>query len=127
MLFLSDEPESFHVFLTHDWGMDSKGRNNHSRVAEVCHPHHAPPKTIAILLKFDLPQVKRIDLHHQVCSKLKARGIQPWFDNDRMTGEVPHKMAKGIDDSKCVAVFVTSRYFTKVCECLALALAAASV
>ena len=27
----------FDVFLTHDWGTDELGRNNHMRVAKVCH------------------------------------------------------------------------------------------
>ena len=42
------------------------------------------------------------------------RYIETWFDDDRMTGSVQHKVAEGIDNTKCVVVFVTQRYLDKV-------------
>ena len=45
---------------------------------------------------------------------LKANNIITWFDDDRMTGYVKHKMAEGIDNTKCVVAFVTERYLKKV-------------
>ena len=34
-LFLKELSTKTHVFLTHDWGMDEQGRDNHGRVAKV--------------------------------------------------------------------------------------------
>ena len=50
----------------------------------------------------------------KVCEALKGHGIKPWFDSERMEHNVVDQMTGGIDDSACVAVFVTSRYIDKV-------------
>lgn len=75
-------PQRYDAFLTHDWGQDELGRDNHSRVARVC-------------------------------AQLKAAGYSPWFDEDRMRGDVNQTMSDAIDQSDCVVVFVTERYVTK--------------
>ena len=45
---------------------------------------------------------------------LTARGIKPWFDGERMQDNIPQQMANGIDQSTCVAAFVTRQYMDKV-------------
>ena len=50
----------------------------------------------------------------KVCEALKAHGIKPWFDSERMEHNIVDQMTNGIDDSACVAVFITSRYIDKV-------------
>eukprot|EP00043_Microstomoeca_roanoka_P001323 m.32170 g.32170 ORF g.32170 m.32170 type:complete len:339 (+) comp10756_c0_seq1:217-1233(+) len=74
---------SYDVFLTHDWGVDSKGRDNHDRVA-------------------------------MINNMLKMVGFDTWFDEERMTGHIVQQMCNGIDNSKAVLVFVTTRYLAKV-------------
>lgn len=71
------------VFLTHDWGTDESGRNNHDRVSLVN-------------------------------DALKKLNYETWFDSDRMSGDVPSHMARGIDNTSVVIVFITSRYRNKV-------------
>ena len=72
----------YDCFLTHDWGEDEAGRNNHARVARVC-------------------------------AALKAEGLQPWFDEDQMRGDINHKMVEGIEASASMVCFITKRYLQK--------------
>ena len=44
---------------------------------------------------------------------LKARGINTWFDSDRMFG-INEKMINGIENTKCMIVFTTQIYIDKV-------------
>ena len=50
------------------------------------------------------------DRVQKVCEGLKIRGIIPWFDSDRMTGQIVDTMCKGIDQTHLLVVFVTERY-----------------
>jgi hypothetical protein len=45
---------------------------------------------------------------------LKKRGIHAWFDENKMDGNIRFKMAEGIDNTKCVVVFITNDYRNKV-------------
>ena len=72
----------FDGFLTHDWGPDELGRDNHGRVS-------------------------------QVCAALKRAGYTPWFDEERMRGDINKTMADAIRKSACVIVFITKRYIDK--------------
>lgn len=45
---------------------------------------------------------------------LKARGLRTWFDEDKMADNIIEQMTDGIDSSRCVVVFITDRYMTKV-------------
>jgi len=45
---------------------------------------------------------------------LKQRGLTTWFDDERMEGAVMAKMCEGIDNTRCVAVFITQIYESKV-------------
>jgi len=45
---------------------------------------------------------------------LKKRGLTTWFDDERMEGAVTAKMCEGIDNTRCVAVFITKLYEAKV-------------
>ena len=45
---------------------------------------------------------------------LKSLGIDTWFDEDRMTGEVRDIMARAIENTRCVVVFITAEYRRKV-------------
>lgn len=71
------------MFLSHNWGEDEGGRDNHQRV-----------------LLID--------------KELKRLGYQTWLDKYQMTGEIHDKMAEGIEQAKCVIVFVTRKYHDKV-------------
>ena len=73
----------YDVFLSHCWGEDAEGRDNHERAAII---HHA----------------------------LKMRGLNPWFDSENMEGNIIDEMARGIDKSNVVIVFVTRNYISKV-------------
>jgi hypothetical protein len=75
----------YHAFLTHNWGSDSQGRNNHDRV-----------------VKFK----KHLESKHNMDSL--------WLDEERMTGNIVDQMCAGIDKSRYVIVFVTQRYIDKV-------------
>ena len=45
---------------------------------------------------------------------LKAQGFQTWFDEDKMVGHIDNMMAKGIDESDIILVFITKIYMEKV-------------
>ena len=46
--------------------------------------------------------------------ELKKIGYQTWFDAERMWGGIVEKMSQGIEQSRGVIVFITSRYHDKV-------------
>ena len=73
---------TYDCFLTHDWGQDELGRDNHKRVSAVC-------------------------------AALKQAGYNPWFDEERMRGDINKAMADAIATSACVVVFLTERYIQK--------------
>jgi hypothetical protein len=50
----------------------------------------------------------------RINSRLKARGIKTWFDEEKIQNNIWEEMAKGIEDSDCVVVFVTKNYYEKV-------------
>ena len=41
-------------------------------------------------------------------------GYKTWFDEDRLRGNIDTQMAKGIEQTKCVIVFITQKYYDKV-------------
>ena len=45
---------------------------------------------------------------------LNRRGYCTWFDSNRMEGQIRDKMSEGVDFTKCVVVFVTQEYITKI-------------
>ena len=45
---------------------------------------------------------------------IKARGVIPWFDEERMIGNTRQKMVEGIENSDVIVVFVTETYRDKV-------------
>ena len=45
---------------------------------------------------------------------LKKRGLNMWFDSERMSGAIVDQMIKGIDESDLVIVFLTKKYADKV-------------
>ena len=49
-----------------------------------------------------------------VVQKLKERGIDVWFDETHMKGNILTSMCKGIDTSDVVLIFVTQNYISKV-------------
>ena len=55
--------------------------------------------------------------HHLVANinvALKKRGISTWFDENKIDGSIRFKMAEGIDNTKCILVFITREYREKV-------------
>jgi hypothetical protein len=74
----------YDAFLTHNWGLDEMGRDNHIRVS-----------------KFNDELKKRgFD--------------RTWFDEEQMDGNINDKMSSGITNSQFVIVFVTMQYIKKV-------------
>ena len=45
---------------------------------------------------------------------IKARGVIPWFDEERMSGDTRQKMVDGIENSDTIVVFITEAYRDKV-------------
>ena len=57
------------------------------------------------------------DNHRRVSiinKELKGMGYQTWFDEDQMRGDIDERMAEGIENTKCVIVFMTKKYHDKV-------------
>lgn len=79
-----DEGFKYDAFLTHNWGYDEEGRDNHSRV------------------KLFNEELKKQGFE------------ETWFDEERMTGNVVDQMCNGLNRSKFAIVFVTQKYITKV-------------
>jgi len=51
---------------------------------------------------------------HTINVELQKRGLKTWFDENKIDGNIRYKMAEGIDNTKCVVVFVTKEYRDKV-------------
>jgi len=51
---------------------------------------------------------------HTINIELQKRGLKTWFDENKIDGNIRYKMAEGIDNTKCVVVFVTKEYRDKV-------------
>jgi hypothetical protein len=87
-----------------------KGRNNSIQIS----PNSIRIKYDCFLThnwgidKFNLKRV------NSICKNLTASGLYCWFDEDEMRGDTRYKMTEGIDNSKCVVVFITSDYRDKV-------------
>ena len=47
-------------------------------------------------------------------NELIKRGLKTWFDEEKIEGNIRYKMAEGIDNTKCVVVFITKEYRDKV-------------
>lgn len=45
---------------------------------------------------------------------LQKRGLRTWFDDDRMKGQIYKTMARGIENTSSVVVFITRLYMDKV-------------
>ena len=55
--------------------------------------------------------------HHfvsKINDELVKRGLNTWFDEDKIEGNIRYKMAQGIDNTKCIVVFITKEYRDKV-------------
>mmetsp|Transcript_28334 Transcript_28334/g.34570 ORF Transcript_28334/g.34570 Transcript_28334/m.34570 type:complete len:286 (-) Transcript_28334:115-972(-) len=50
----------------------------------------------------------------QINKELKKKGLTTWFDEDRMHGFIFNDMARGIDKSGKVVVFITKRYMERL-------------
>ena len=82
----------YDVFLSHDWGKFTiKGKDGKAGVEIQNHD-----------------RVKRIN------EGLKAVGLETWFDEDRMSGNINDQMVSGIDNSSCFLAFITNNYILKV-------------
>mmetsp|Transcript_18491 Transcript_18491/g.22637 ORF Transcript_18491/g.22637 Transcript_18491/m.22637 type:complete len:228 (+) Transcript_18491:598-1281(+) len=52
----------------------------------------------------------------QINKELKKKGLTTWFDEDRMHGFIFNDMARGIDKSDKVVVFITKRYMERLMD-----------
>ena len=50
----------------------------------------------------------------EIFHALKKRGLNPWFDEEAMQGDITAAMQTGIDESACAIYFLTKRYLEKV-------------
>jgi len=48
-----------------------------------------------------------------VCKYLRDRGFEPWFDEERMRGDINNTMAGALKKSRAVIVFLTKSYIEK--------------
>jgi hypothetical protein len=65
------------------------------------------------------PDSEGRDNHQRVAlvvKEMQNRGLGCWFDSERMTGAVRRKMTTGIDNTKCMIIFITNKYKTKVID-----------
>ena len=51
---------------------------------------------------------------HNINAELQKRGLKTWFDENKRDGNIRYKIAEGIDNTKCVVVFITKEYRDKV-------------
>lgn len=49
-----------------------------------------------------------------VNDRLKSAGVKTWFDAEKLSGNIPLQMSRGIDNSDVVVVFITRAYMDKV-------------
>ncbi|GBG30492.1 Ankyrin repeat and protein kinase domain-containing protein 1 [Hondaea fermentalgiana] len=58
------------------------------------------------------------DSNHRLVSSINAMlqdaGIETWFDGERLNGNIPLQIMRGIENSRKVVVFITRRYMEKV-------------
>jgi len=59
-------------------------------------------------------QNKNHEFVKKVNMELQKRGWKTWFDENQMDGNIRFRMAEGIDNTKCVVVFITKEYRDKV-------------
>lgn len=59
-------------------------------------------------------QNKNHNFVKKVNMELQKRGLKTWFDETQMDGNIRFRMAEGIDNTKCVVVFITKEYRDKV-------------
>ena len=52
----------------------------------------------------------------RVYNALKRAGLETWFDEDRLSGNISQQISKGIEGSRRVVVFITQRYMTKLMD-----------
>jgi len=57
---------------------------------------------------------KNHDNVKKINEALKIRGLKTWLDENKIEGNIRYKMAEGIDNIKCVIVFITREYRDKV-------------
>ena len=50
----------------------------------------------------------------QINDLLQNKNLTTWFDAQKMEGAIVDKMSEGIDNARCVAVFITETYGEKV-------------
>jgi len=50
----------------------------------------------------------------KINNELIKRGLNTWFDENKIEGNIRFKMAEGIDNTKCIVVFITKEYRDKV-------------
>ena len=46
--------------------------------------------------------------------ELKRIGYKTWFNEERIRGDIDDRIAEGIEQTKCVIVFITQKYYEKV-------------
>eukprot|EP01036_Dinobryon_divergens_P032317 gene32318-41879_t len=58
--------------------------------------------------------------HYQLVAKvnalLKVRGFTTWFDDDKLEGDMKHKISKGIDNCRVVLHFITDSYVNRIAK-----------
>jgi TPR repeat protein len=96
----------YDVFITHNWGNDERGRNNHERAVQI-----------ANALKSQ--RIRVWVGNHPFCSHiLRCVTSTHWFplqiDEEQMTGDMDRQMIKGIKGSAIVIMLVTKRYEDKI-------------
>ena len=85
---------AFSAFLTHDWGTDEKGRDNHARVAAV----HTALTAAGLRCWFDEEQMQG-DINSKMTSGIDNSAVVVAFITSRYTTKVSGLGPNGADDN----------------------------
>jgi hypothetical protein len=107
--------ERYDLFLSHAWGWDAVGRDNHERVRQVA---------LGLQSHGLKPWLSQCTHSPHCCSRARfsrwrvhcvcGAGLKIWLDEEEMHDDLTNQMSDGIDCSRLVAVFITTSYIRKV-------------
>eukprot|EP00951_Prasinocladus_malaysianus_P004549 scaffold31966_cov45-Prasinocladus_malaysianus.AAC.1 len=118
-----DTPEDLKSIIQDCWHQNPKRRPT---CTDVCRRLVKLAEELNLQQKSQRFQLERFDLflthnwgngNHErvarVCKSLQCQGVKCWFDDERMMGNVIETMARGLDNSTGILVFITNAYRAK--------------
>lgn len=83
----TEKKNSYDVLLSHDWGVEGQ---NHKKISVLNEKLQSPGK------------------------EKDQRPLTTWFDEDKLSGFIPYKICRGIEQSKVTLCCITKNYRDKV-------------